>query len=91
MGIYIFNWDILKQYLIEDEEDLTRKMTLATTSSQTCCVTAAGCTLIISAATGRMWEPFPPCGEANMEVLDPEHSGINLFDENWKSTAATAV
>ena len=22
--------------------------------------------------------------EANMEVLDPEHSGINLFDENWK-------
>ena len=19
-----------------------------------------------------------------MEVLDPEHSGINLFDENWK-------
>ena len=22
--------------------------------------------------------------EANMEVLDPEHSGINLFDNNWK-------
>ena len=22
--------------------------------------------------------------EANMEVLDPEHSGINLFDEDWK-------
>jgi glucose-1-phosphate adenylyltransferase len=22
--------------------------------------------------------------EANMEVLDPEHSGINLFDESWK-------
>jgi glucose-1-phosphate adenylyltransferase len=22
--------------------------------------------------------------EANMEVLDPEHSGINLFDEKWK-------
>ena len=22
--------------------------------------------------------------EANMEVLDPEHSGINLFDDNWK-------
>ena len=22
--------------------------------------------------------------EANMEVLDPEHSGINLFDEGWK-------
>ena len=22
--------------------------------------------------------------QANMEVLDPSHSGINLFDENWK-------
>ena len=22
--------------------------------------------------------------QANMEVLDPKHSGINLFDENWK-------
>ena len=22
--------------------------------------------------------------EANMEVLDPEHSGINLFDDDWK-------
>jgi glucose-1-phosphate adenylyltransferase len=22
--------------------------------------------------------------EANMEVLDPEHSGINLFDNEWK-------
>ena len=22
--------------------------------------------------------------EANMEVLDPEHSGINLFDTDWK-------
>lgn len=22
--------------------------------------------------------------EANMEILDPEHSGINLFDNDWK-------
>ena len=27
---------------------------------------------------------IPSLWEANMEVLDPEHSGINLFDENWK-------
>ncbi len=42
--------------------------------------TGVRCTPIISAATGRMWEPFLPLWEANMEVLDPEHSGINLFD-----------
>ena len=53
MGIYIFNWDILKKYLIEDEADPT------------------------SGTIPSLWE-------ANMEVLDPEHSGINLFDENWK-------
>ena len=27
---------------------------------------------------------IPSLWEANMEVLDPEKSGINLFDENWK-------
>ena len=27
---------------------------------------------------------IPSLWEANMEVLDPEHSGINLFDEDWK-------
>lgn len=29
-------------------------------------------------------ETIPSLWEANMEVLDPEHSGINLFDGNWK-------
>ena len=27
---------------------------------------------------------IPSLWEANMEVLDPEHSGINLFDTDWK-------
>ena len=27
---------------------------------------------------------IPSLWEANMEVLDPEHSGINLFDDDWK-------
>jgi glucose-1-phosphate adenylyltransferase len=27
---------------------------------------------------------IPALWEANMEVLDPEHSGINLFDDDWK-------
>ena len=27
---------------------------------------------------------IPSLWEANMEVLDPENSGINLFDESWK-------
>ena len=27
---------------------------------------------------------IPSLWEANMEVLDPEHSGIDLFDDRWK-------
>ena len=27
---------------------------------------------------------IPSLWEANMEVLDPENSGINLFDDDWK-------
>ena len=27
---------------------------------------------------------IPSLWEANMEILDPEHSGINLFDDDWK-------
>lgn len=53
MGIYIFNWDILRQYLIEDEADPDSEMTLATTSFPICCVTDAGCMPIISTDTGR--------------------------------------
>ena len=51
MGIYIFNWDILKKYLEEDEADV--------------------------GTIDSLWE-------ANMEVLDPENSGIDIFDEKWK-------
>ena len=45
MGIYIFNWDVLK------------KRDVGTIDS--------------------LWE-------ANMEVLDPENSGIDIFDKTWK-------
>lgn len=27
---------------------------------------------------------IPSLWEANMEIMDPENSGINLFDDNWK-------
>ena len=34
MGIYIFNWDILKKYLIEDEADPNLRTISETTSSR---------------------------------------------------------
>ena len=84
MGIYIFNWDILKKYLIEDEEDPKSENDF-------------GKNIIPNLLRDNRkmyayhfdgyWKDvgtIPALWEANMEVLDPEHSGINLFDENWK-------
>lgn len=84
MGIYIFNWDILKKYLIEDEKDPKSENDF-------------GKNIIPNLLRDNRkmyayhfdgyWKDvgtIPALWEANMEVLDPEHSGINLFDENWK-------
>jgi glucose-1-phosphate adenylyltransferase len=84
MGIYIFNWDILKQYLEEDEADPESENDF-------------GNNIIPNLLRDKRkmyayhfdgyWKDvgtIPSLWEANMEVLDPEHSGINLFDDDWK-------
>ena len=83
MGIYIFNWDILKKYLEEDEADPNSENDF-------------GNNIIPNLLRDKRrmyayrfdgyWKDVGTIGslwEANMEVLDPEHSGMNLFDENW--------
>ena len=84
MGIYIFNWDILKKYLIEDEADRNSENDF-------------GKNIIPNHLRDNRkmyayhfdgyWKDVGTIGslwEANMEVLDPENSGIDLFDEDWK-------
>lgn len=83
MGIYIFNWDILKKYLIEDEMIRIQRMISVTISFQT----LRDDRRMYAYHFNGYWKDvgtIPALWEANMEVLDPEHSGINLFDENWK-------
>ena len=53
MGIYIFNWDILKQYLIEDEADPNLKMILEIILYRICCVMREKCTRITLTDTER--------------------------------------
>ena len=84
MGIYIFNWDILKQYLIEDEEDPDSENdfgnniipNLLRDSRRMYAYHFSGYWKDVGTISS-LWE-------ATMEVLAPAHSGINLFDENWK-------
>ena len=84
MGIYIFNWDILKKYLIEDEADPNSENDFGNNIIPN--LLRDGRKMYAYHFEG-YWKDVGTISslwEANMEVLDPEHSGINLFDENWK-------
>ena len=84
MGIYIFNWDILKQYLLEDEADPTSENDFGNNIIPN--LLRDGRDMYAYHFDG-YWKDvgtIHSLWEANMEILDPEHSGIDLFDENWK-------
>ena len=84
MGIYIFNWDILKKYLIEDENDPESENdfgkniipSLLRDKREMYAYHFSGYWKDVGTISS-LWE-------ANMEVLDPENSGINLFDDDWR-------
>ena len=81
MGIYIFNWDILKQYLIEDEADLESENDFGNNIIPNLLHDERK---MYAYHFNGYWKDvgtIPSLWEANMEVLDPEHSGINLFDD----------
>ena len=84
MGNYIFKWSILRKYLIEDElypnsdNDFGKNIIPNLLKD--------GCKMFAHRFDG-YWKDvgtIPSLWEANMEVLDPENSGINLFDNAWK-------
>lgn len=84
MGIYIFNWDILKKYLEEDEADPNSENDFGNNIIPN--LLRDGRKMYAYHFNG-YWKDVGTINslwEANMEVLDPEHSGIDLFDENWK-------
>lgn len=84
MGIYIFNWDILKKYLIEDENDPESQNDFGNNIIPN--LLRDGRNMYAYHFNG-YWKDVGTISslwEANMEVLDPEHSGINLFEEDWK-------
>ena len=84
MGIYIFNWDILKKYLIEDENDPESENDFGNNIIPN--LLRDNRRMYAHRFVG-YWKDVGTISslwEANMEVLDPEHSGINLFDDKWK-------
>ena len=75
MGIYIFNWDILRKYLIEDEENPDSENDFGNNIIPN--LLKDGRRMYAYHFDG-YWKDvgtIPSLWEANMEVLDPEHSG----------------
>ena len=84
MGIYIFNWDILKKYLEEDEADPNSENDFGNNIIPN--LLKDGRNMYAYHFDG-YWKDVGTVEslyDANMEVMDPENSGIDLFDENWK-------
>lgn len=84
MGIYIFNRDVLKKYLIEDEQDAASEHDFGKNIIPD--MLQDGREMYAYHFEG-YWKDvgtIPALWKANMEVLDPENSGLDLFDENWR-------
>ena len=83
MGIYIFNWDILKKYLIEDENDPDSENDFGNNIIPN--LLRDGRSMYAYHFNG-YWKDVGTLGsywEANMELIDiiPE---FNLYEEFWK-------
>ncbi len=84
MGIYIFNWDILRTYLEEDEADPESENDFGNNIIPN--LLRDGRDMYAYHFKG-YWKDVGTISslwEANMEVLDPENSGIDLYDDEWK-------
>ena len=84
MGIYIFNWDILKKYLTEDEADPESENDFGNTIIPNLLKDKRRMFAYRFSGYWKDVGTISSLWEANMEVLDPENSGINLFDDDWK-------
>ena len=82
MGIYIFSWKVLKEALtaMKDQSncDFGKHIIPYCHEKKQ---------RLFAYEYNGYWKDVGTISslwEANMEILDPEHSGINLFDNNWK-------
>ena len=84
MGIYIFTWKLLRKMLMADIKNPDSSHDFGKDIIPT--MLNDNRTLYAYKFEG-YWKDvgtIDSLWEANMEVLDPEHSGINLFEDDWK-------
>ncbi len=90
MGIYIFNWKMLKEYLIADENDPTSDNDFGKNIIPK--MLEDGKNMYVYDFSG-YWKDVGTIfslWQANMDLLD-EQSGINLSDSSWKIYARNSA
>jgi len=90
MGIYIFNWDILRKYLIEDEQDPNSSNDFGKNVIPR--MLEAGIKMYAYPFKG-YWKDvgtIESLWEANMDLLK-EDNGLNLYDPKWKIYSVSPV
>ncbi len=84
MGVYIFNWKVLKKYLIEDDANPESKNDFGHNIIPK--MLADGCKMLAYEYKG-YWKDvgtIDSLWESNMDALNPEQSGLVLTDPNWR-------
>ncbi len=84
MGVYIFNWDVLRKYLEEDDADPDSENDFGNNIIPNLLRDDRRMYAFRFSGYWKDVGTIPSLWEANMEILDPLHSGINLFDDDWK-------
>ena len=90
MGIYIFNWDTLRRYLVEDQaknremEDFGKNVIPAYLSN------AENCFAYSFEGYWKDVGTIESLWEANMEFLDPEHP-LNISEDAWRIYTSNPV
>ena len=91
MGIYIFNWDVLKKYLIEDEADPNSENDFGNNIIPNLLKDGETCTLIILADTGKMSEPSRLSGKRIWRSLIRSTAVSTYLMMTGRSTAGTVA
>ena len=89
MGIYIFNWETLRRYLVEDQaknremEDFGKNVPAYLSNAENCFAYSFEGYWKDVGTIESLWE-------ANMEFLDPEHP-LNISEDTWRIYTSNPV
>jgi len=91
MGIYIFTWSKLREYLIADEKDEKSSNDFGKNIIPTMLGKQEIMTVYRFQGYWKDVGTIRSLWDANMDILIPEESGINLYDADWPIYAKAAL